>query len=94
MSPFAILGLGPMEIMLLGVGGVLLFGRKLPEVGKYLGQSIVQFKKGMKGLEDGFEGDMSAAPPPVQPPAPMTPPQRVSATAPKFQDAPANPPQV
>lgn len=97
MSPFAIFGLGPMEIMMLGVAGVLLFGRKLPEVGKYLGQSIVSFKKGMKGLEDEIDGgstNIAAGPPPMQAPAPMAPPQRVSATAPKFQDAPANPPQV
>jgi sec-independent protein translocase protein TatA len=93
MSLFAILGLGPTEMLIIGVVGVVLFGRKLPEVGKYLGQSIVQFKKGMKGLEDDIDGGsspMSAA----APPAPLSPPQRVAATAPKFQDAPANPPQV
>lgn len=94
MSLFAVIfGLGPAELLALGVVGVLLFGRKLPEVGKYLGQSIIQFKKGMRGLEDEIDGGSAAAPPP---PAaqPLTPPQRVTATAPKFQDAPANPPQV
>jgi sec-independent protein translocase protein TatA len=94
MSLFAFLGLGPAELLALGVVGVLLFGRKLPEVGKYLGQSIVQFKKGMKGLEDDIDGGAtaSASPPPASPP--LSAPQRVSATAPKFQDTPANPPQV
>jgi sec-independent protein translocase protein TatA len=99
MSPFAFLfGLGAPELIGLGVVGVLLFGRKLPEVGKYLGQSIVQFKKGMKGLEDEIDGGMSAAPSQASVPQPLTPPQRVAATAPKFQDAipesPANRPQV
>src|SRR5258705_13684695 len=98
MFPFAILGLGAGEMLALGVVGVLLFGRKLPEVGKYLGQSIVQFKKGMKGLEDEIDGGVSAAPPQASVPQPLTPPQRVAATAPKFQDAgqesPANRPQV
>ncbi|HVT81239.1 MAG TPA: twin-arginine translocase TatA/TatE family subunit [Phycisphaerae bacterium] len=29
--------------------GLLLFGRKLPEVGKNLGKTIVEFKKGLNG---------------------------------------------
>jgi sec-independent protein translocase protein TatA len=95
MSPLFAFGFGPMEMIGIGIVGVLLFGRKLPEVGKYLGQSIVQFKKGMKGLEDEIDGGMSpSAPVQAAPPQPLTPPQRVAATAPKFQDAPANPPQV
>ena len=32
--------------------GLLIFGKRLPEVGKSLGQGIVQFKKGLKGVED------------------------------------------
>jgi sec-independent protein translocase protein TatA len=35
--------------------GLLLFGKRLPEVGKSLGQGIVQFKKGLKGIEDEVE---------------------------------------
>ncbi|MBX9583745.1 MAG: twin-arginine translocase TatA/TatE family subunit, partial [Gemmataceae bacterium] len=45
-------GLGGPEILLLVVLGVLLFGRKLPEVGRSLGKTMVEFKKGMKGIED------------------------------------------
>lgn len=94
MSLFAgLFGLGVGELLALGVVGVLLFGRKLPEVGRYLGQSIVQFKKGMKGLEDEIDGGMASAPT-AAPPQSLNPPQRVAATAPKFQDAPVNPPQV
>jgi sec-independent protein translocase protein TatA len=102
MTPFAFsfLGLGPTEMIIILVLGVLLFGRKLPEVGKYLGKSIVEFKKGMKGLEDNVDNvgspTMAATSAPVEP---IRPPQRVAATAPKFEDAPAtgvaaNPPQV
>ncbi len=102
-------GLGPAELAVIGVIGVLLFGRKLPEVGRYLGQSITSFKSGMRGLENGFEdanagytGAANAAGPagplPGQSEA-LRPPQRVATTAPKFEDAPntgirANPPQV
>jgi sec-independent protein translocase protein TatA len=32
--------------------GLLLFGRRLPEVGRSLGQGIVEFKKGLKGVEE------------------------------------------
>src|SRR4029078_13077771 len=53
---FALLpGLGPMEMIVLVIVGVLLFGRKLPDVGRYLGKGIVEFKKGFKGLEDDTE---------------------------------------
>lgn len=43
---------GWQEIIILGVLGVLLFGRRLPEVGRNLGKGIVEFKKGLAGLED------------------------------------------
>ena len=93
--------LTPATMIFLGVVGVLIFGRRMPEVGRSLGQTIVQFKKGMRGLEDELGGDVFHSPPspPPSPPvaAPMDQirvPQRVAATAPKFEDAPSAPPQV
>src|SRR3954469_11128926 len=85
------LGLGGMEwVILLGLG-VLLFGRKLPEVGKYLGKGIVEFKKGLKGLEDEVDTSAAMAPrhdtPALEAPRP---PQKVVTTAPKFEDTPNN----
>jgi sec-independent protein translocase protein TatA len=87
-----ILGLGPQELMLLAILGVLFFGRKLPEVGRYLGKGIVEFKKGIKGLEDEFEGTASTSPPrqeqmTLEPPRA---PQRITTTAPKFEDNASN----
>ena len=32
--------------------GLLIFGKRLPEVGRSLGKGIVEFKKGLKGVED------------------------------------------
>jgi sec-independent protein translocase protein TatA len=84
-------GLGMQEIIILLIIGVLLFGRKLPEVGRYLGKGIVEFKKGIKGLEDEFENSSAAAP--RQEPAALEqprPPQRIATTAPKFEDNPTN----
>jgi sec-independent protein translocase protein TatA len=41
-------------IIILGFG-LLIFGKRLPEVGKSLGKGIVEFKKGLKGVEDEVE---------------------------------------
>jgi len=90
-SLFGIFNLGTPEIIVLLVLGVLLFGRRLPEVGRYLGKGIVEFKKGVKGLED--EVDMTGASSSPSAPAvandQIRAPQRVAATAPKFEDTPA-----
>ena len=47
--------LGWAEMIIIGVVGVLLFGRRLPEVGKSVGRSIVEFKKGLAGIEDDVD---------------------------------------
>ena len=41
-------------MMLLGLA-VLLFGKRLPEVGRSLGKGIVEFKKGLSGAVDEFD---------------------------------------
>lgn len=47
--------LSPMEMIVIGGLAVLLFGKRLPEVGRSLGRSVVEFKKGMRGVEDELE---------------------------------------
>jgi sec-independent protein translocase protein TatA len=42
--------------------GLLLFGRRLPEVGRSLGKGIVEFKKGLAGIEDDIETAVHAKP--------------------------------
>ena len=74
-------------LLVVGIG-VLLFGKRLPEVGRSLGKGIVEFKKGLKGLEDEVDSTSTAArqePASLEPPRP---PQRVASTAPKFEDNP------
>ena len=44
-------GLGPMEIMIVGVVAVLLFGNRLPEVGRSLGKGLIEFKKGLRDIQ-------------------------------------------
>ena len=83
-------GVGFMEMAIILFVGVLIFGRKLPDVGRSLGKGIVEFKKGLKGLEDEIEvsvADRPEAPPALEPPRP---PQRVTTNVPKFEDNPNN----
>ena len=52
----AALGLpGGAEWILILAFGLLIFGKRLPEVGRSLGKGIVEFKKGLKGVEDDIE---------------------------------------
>src|SRR4051795_110510 len=46
---------GLTEWIIIGALGLLIFGKRLPEVGKSLGKGIVEFKKGLKGIEDEVE---------------------------------------
>jgi sec-independent protein translocase protein TatA len=75
--------LGPQEIVVLVVLGVLLFGRRLPEVGKSVGKAIKAFQNGWHGIEDDV-GSALTAPEPAN--AGPRPPQRISAAVPKFDN--------
>ncbi len=44
--------LGWPELMIIGVIALLIFGRRLPEVGRSLGKGIVEFKKGLQDTGD------------------------------------------
>jgi sec-independent protein translocase protein TatA len=95
MTPlFAFLSVPTMIV--LGIIGVLIFGRRLPELAKSMGKSIIEFKKGMHGLENGFDDianpNASTASAPASAPAEaIRPPQRIAPSAPKFDEAPAAP---
>ena len=45
------------EWLIVGGVGLLLFGKRLPEVGKSLGKGIVEFKRGLKGIGDEIEAE-------------------------------------
>jgi sec-independent protein translocase protein TatA len=64
---------GPFEMMLLAGLGLLIFGRRLPEVGRNIGKGIVEFKKGLKEAETEITSEPSqpaALPPANQATAP------------------------
>jgi sec-independent protein translocase protein TatA len=89
-TPYAIFAsmFGGQDLLLLLVIGVLLFGRKLPELGRSLGKTVTEVKKGLRGIEDDMsEPSVSrpeSEPKPVKAPTNVTP-----LSAPKFEDAPA-----
>ncbi|MCS7166900.1 MAG: twin-arginine translocase TatA/TatE family subunit [Gemmatales bacterium] len=89
--PLAFFNIGTPELIIILLVGVLLFGRRLPEVGRYLGKGIVEFKKGLRGIEEDIEPPQTApysagsgSPGAAEPPAP---PRRISPTAPKFEES-------
>ncbi|MFM7521978.1 MAG: twin-arginine translocase TatA/TatE family subunit [Planctomycetota bacterium] len=48
----AMFGLGPTELIVVAVVVLLLFGSRLPKVMRSLGQGMVEFKRGVQGIED------------------------------------------
>jgi sec-independent protein translocase protein TatA len=46
---------GPMEMIIIGVIVLLLFGNRLPSVMRSLGKGITEFKKGVQGIEEDIE---------------------------------------
>jgi len=90
MTPLLAIGFGMQEMLILLGIALLLFGKRLPEVGRSLGKGIVEFKKGLKGLEDDVDAPPAAR---SEPAAELPrPPQRVTPPSPRFDDAPADKP--
>lgn len=65
MTILALFNFSPTEIIVIGLIAVLLFGKRLPEVGRSIGQGLVEFKKGLAGVKDdvkdAVEGTKDAA---------------------------------
>jgi len=54
--PFLGGGMGTSEMVIFGVIALLLFGKRLPEVARSAGSSLMEFKKGMQGIKDEVHG--------------------------------------
>lgn len=86
--------LGLPEMIIFGIIALLLFGKRLPEVARSLGKGIVEFKKGIRGVDDEIESStynrshMTAS---TSSARPAPPDESVEATAPKFEPPTSEP---
>ena len=82
--------LNPMELMVVMGVAVLLFGKRLPEVGRSLGRGIIEFKKGLRGVEEEFRSATGPGPQPGRCPH-TEPAESTEPTVPKFESPDASP---
>ncbi len=45
----------PIQLLIVAAIALLLFGDRLPQVMRSLGRSVVEFKKGVKGVEEDVD---------------------------------------
>jgi sec-independent protein translocase protein TatA len=65
-TPFAFLpSIGPMEMLIVAFIALLLFGNRLPSTMRSLGRGVVEFKKGIQGIEDDIN-DAAKTPAPAK----------------------------
>jgi sec-independent protein translocase protein TatA len=55
-------GLGPTEMIICLVIAVLLFGKRLPEVGRSIGKGMMEFKKGLNDIKSEVDSATSMEP--------------------------------
>src|SRR5919107_3202805 len=80
LTPIAFISMpGGAEWLIIAAIGLLLFGKRLPEVGRSLGKGIVEFKKGLKGVEEEVES--ASDPKPVVQQQPMLTSQNTASAA-------------
>ncbi len=62
MLPYAFFlpNFGPWEMIILGGICLLFFGNRLPSVMRSLGKSVVEFKKGVSGIEEEIDQAVTA----------------------------------
>jgi len=54
------LNLGPMELVVIGIIALLIFGPRLPSVMRSLGKGIVEFKKGLRDTGEEINREIEA----------------------------------
>ena len=52
---------GPFELTIIAAIALLLFGNRLPSAMRSLGRSVVEFKKGVNGIEDEINDAVRSA---------------------------------
>ncbi len=86
--------LGPSELLIIGVIAVLLYGQRLPDVGRKVGRVMAEFKRSMQGFQDQINSATTSVTSSVQGSSSGDPGQKryveevddyEEATAPKFE---------
>jgi sec-independent protein translocase protein TatA len=82
----------PVMMLMIGVIAVLLFGERLPEVARSVGKGFMEFKRGIRNIQDEVETAINSATTTntttsTTPALPHyeSPEDREEATAPKFE---------
>ena len=91
--------LNPGTLLMLGIVALLLFGERLPEVGRTWGRKLVDLKKNVDNLQSQIRNAAMSATPDLSGPVSSTPRRtsdassadREEATAPKFVPPPSEP---
>jgi len=78
-------GIGPYEFALVGLLAVLLFGKRLPEVARSLGKGVMEFKKGIQGIEEEIEEAAQVQPKIAKADEPIEADEKEEPVAPKFE---------
>ena len=92
-------GLNPVTLLMLGIIALLLFGERLPEVGRTWGRKLIDLKKNVENIQNQIRSVAMSATPDLN--APLTSSTRresdaqgtdhEEATAPKFVPPPSEP---
>jgi sec-independent protein translocase protein TatA len=89
----------PVMMVVLGAIAVLLFGERLPEVARSFGKGFMEFKNGVRGIQNELQNAVNSATsinPPVSSSTSSSttrygePEDREEATAPKFEPPPTS----
>ncbi len=78
---------GPVELLIILAIGLLIFGRRLPEVGRSLGKSIVEFKRGVRDIQSEIEEESAKPATEAAAPAQIDAQERVQTQGSKIVDA-------
>jgi sec-independent protein translocase protein TatA len=88
------MGIGWTEMVILGIIGLLLFGKRLPEVARSLGKGMMEFKKGMYDIQDDVSSASNSRSFTSSQSRPIPADTREEATAPKFEPPKFEPSEV